>query len=301
MRIAITGSSGLVGSAVADYFKAQGHFVAHILRPSSPKINKIPHIVWDIDKKSINTAALEGHDVFIHLAGASIADKRWTRGYKNQIYASRVDSTALLSHALSKLRKPPAVFISASAVGYYGYRSSLKTVDEGTVLGKGFLAGVCKDWERATEALEKSSIRVIHARFGMVLSQKGGALAKMLPIFKLGLGGKIGSGKQMISWVALEEIPLMMDFIIRLTHLRGPVNFVSPQAVTNREFTKTLGRVIHQPAFLPLPSLAAKLMFGQMANELLLNGLNVLPRRLKEQKYSFKYTDLESALKNILT
>ena len=296
MRIAITGSTGLIGSALTEYFEKAGHSVTPILRKSSGPRAKKSGIFWDISKGEIDVPGLEGHDVVINLAGATIA-RRWTKSYKEELYLSRVNSAGLLAHWITKLRRPPRVLLSASAVGFYGNNPAHKNVEESTAMGGGFLANLCHSWEMAAKPVERNGVRLLHMRFGMVLSEHGGALAKMLPIFKLGLGGRIGSGRQVISWIYLNEIPIIILYLIDSTSISGAVNFVAPEPVTNYLFTKTLGQILDRPTVVPLPAFAARMMFGEMADELLLSGAKVLPRRLQENGYQFKYPMLESALR----
>lgn len=300
MRIAITGSTGLIGRAVVAYFEKEGHAVTRIVRsrPSSPETFKT--VLLDMPARRIDRDALEGHDVIIHLAGENIAGHRWTKEFKDKIFDSRIIGTSILCDAIVKLKSPPKILLSASAVGYYGHCASINLITEDTLMGDDFLAHVCEKWEAATNVVEIAKIRVVHMRFGTILSSQGGALAKMLPIFKLGLGGKLGLGEQMFSWIALSEIPLAMTYVINNPSLSGAVNFVAPNPVTNFEFTKILGKIINRPTIFPVPSLAVRLMFGEMGQTLLLNGARVLPKKLLDSGYQFRYADLESALKATL-
>lgn len=289
MRIAITGSSGLIGTALTDRFHARGHAITRVARKGQGE-----HLSWE-------SSDFAGHDVIVHLAGANIAARRWTPSYKKLLYSSRIDGTTALCQILSSIDRPPRILLSASAIGIYGHIEPPSYVDEGLFMGDGFLPKLCIDWEHSTRKAEDAGIRVIHMRFGIVLSAKGGALAKMLPIFKIGLGGRIGSGKQMMSWIALEEIPLAMEHIINTPGLSGPVNFVAPTAVSNAEFTRLLAESLHRPAFLPVPALAIKILLGEMGQALLLSGANVLPKRLIESGYVFRYPDLKAALHRIMS
>ena len=301
LRIAITGSSGLIGSEIVDYFTRQGHRVTRVVRLESNLKTKDHIVYWDINTHKIDQEGLEGHDAIIHLAGASIADERWTPEYKEIIYASRVQGTAFLSEAITKLEIPPKVFISASAVGYYGSIESPKTVDESSPSAEDFLAKVCVDWERATEAVKNKGTRVVNLRLGMVVSGLGGALPKMLPFFQLGLGGKLGSGKQIISWIALKEIPSVIQFLIQNNAVQGPVNCVSPYPVSNAVFTRVLGSVLNKPTILPVPGFGVNIMFGEMGHTLLLSGAHVLPRKLEENGYRFQYLKLEEVLRKCVS
>lgn len=298
-RIAITGSTGLVGSALVKTLSSQGHMVVPIVRQLTPE-ERTKVIFWDIERGEIDADSLEGLDAIIHLAGANIAARRWTKKYKMDILESRRKGTVFLSEVLAKLKNPPRVFLSASAVGYYGNAGPREIKDEKSPKGKSFLSDVCEFWEQATHPAEVVGIRVIHMRLGMVLSREGGALAKMLPIFKLGLGGPIGAGHQMISWIALDEIPQVVLHAIKCDGLSGAINFVSPAAVSNVEFTRTLGKILHRLTIFPVPSFGVKLLFGEMAEELLLGGAHAVPARLQETGYRFLFAQLEPALQHIL-
>lgn len=299
LRIAISGSSGMVGSYLTDFFLQAGHEVTRLVRQPHSSTAQKNSILWNIEEGTMETKKLEGYDVLMHLAGASIAAKRWTKEYKEEILKSRVKGTALLCDAFKKLKYPPKVFLCASAAGYYGNRPG-QAVDESSSAGSGFLAHVCEELEKTAMRAKEAGVRVVCLRFGMVLSPVGGALAKMLPIFRLGLGGPLGSGKQMMSWVALEEIPAVVLHLIQEEKLSGALNIVSPQAVSNLEFTKILGRVLKRPTVFLLPFLGVKILFGEMGEELLLNGAQVIPRRLQESGYKFRYPYLQKTLEEIL-
>jgi uncharacterized protein (TIGR01777 family) len=296
MKIAISGTHGLIGSTLKNYFLRNGFQVSEISRHKG--LLKSSKIFMDLRKQHVDES-LEGHDIVIHLAGASISH-RWSAGYKKEILESRVQSAQLLVNAIKKMNRRPKVFFCASAVGYYGSHDPHVPIDEHSRCGDGFLAGVCQQWENASADLLLYGVRLIHMRFGVVLSKKGGALAKMLPAFYFCLGGRLGSGKQKMSWVALDEIPLMIKFIMDHEAISGPVNFVSPYSVTNKEFTKTLGSVIHRPTIFPIPGLMIKAMFGQMGKELLLEGANVVPQTLIDTGYRFQYPELKEALQQVL-
>ena len=299
MKFAVTGSTGMIGSAVREWLRQRGHQVNRLVRPQSSS-HEPQDIPWDFEKKTIALDRLEGHDVVAHFAGANIADRRWTPRYKKLIYDSRVEGTRFLAESVTKLRRPPKLFLSASAVGYYGDHPERTPIDEAGDVGKGFLAEVCRDWELAAKSAQQHGIRVVPMRFGMVLDTRGGALAKMLPVFQWGLGGPIGSGKQMISWIALWEIPQIVYYLSQQDKVNGPVNVVAQQAVTNQTFAKTLGHILSRPAVLPFPKAAVSLVFGEMGRELLLNGATVVPQRLQELGNKFAYPDLKSALTSIL-
>ena len=256
-------------------------------------------ILWDPASGKLDKEALEGIDAVVHLAGESITGGRWTPEKKRRILQSRIKGTRLLSERLAGLSSPPKVFISASAVGFYGNRGE-ESLDESSGPGTGFLPEVCREWENATEPASAKGIRVILLRTGVVLNNAGGALARMLPVFRMGLGGKIGSGRQYMSWIALEDITGIIEFAMQDESLRGPVNAVSPNPVSNREFAKTLGRVLSRPSVCFLPGFAARLAFGEMADALLLASARISPARLTEAKYPFRFPILEDALRNVL-
>lgn len=286
MRIAITGASGLVGTAAAVYFQARGHAITRVSRQRG--------------RLDLDSVGFQGQDVVIHLAGANIAGRRWSRRYKKLLYSSRIETTTRLCKVLTNMNNPPQLILCASAIGIYGHIEPPACVDEGLITGDGFLYKLCVDWEHSTHLAEEMGIRVVHMRFGIVLSPKGGALARMLPVFRLGLGGRLGSGKQMMSWIALDEVPVAMEHVINTPDLSGAVNFVAPQAVSNAEFTRVLAKALRRPAFLPVPALAIRILFGEMGKELLLSGAKVIPKRLSESGYVFRYPDLETALSKML-
>lgn len=297
MKIAITGSSGLVGSAIIDKLKKNGHTILRFVRNKEDLSDDT--LVWDPMKGIENSEKLNGVDIVINLAGENIASGRWTEAKKQRILESRIKGTETLCNALAVLEQPPKLLINASAIGYYGSQGDCIVNEEGPS-GDGFLANVCKGWEAATGIAEKTGIRVVKLRIGVVLSKDGGALAKMLLPFKLGLGGVVGSGKQWMSWIALEDLVGIVQHVIEDEAIRGPVNAVTPMAVTNYEFTKTLGKVLNRPTIFPLPAFVARFMFGEMADELLLSSTRVNPTALAMTGYSFLYPDLEGAFESIL-
>ncbi len=299
LKIAISGSTGLVGTAVSDYFKQKAEIIP-IVRSHQSSAQAGQSISMDIQNQTIDTQGLEGLDVVIHLAGASIADRRWSEEYKAEILLSRVESTKLISNTLANLKYPPKLFICASAIGWYGHGEAHQIFIESDPAAGDFLGDVCHQWEMATQTAQERGIRVVNLRTGTVLSKKGGAIKKMSVPFTLGLGGKLGSGKQMFSWIALDEIPLIIDFIIQNEKISGPVNLTAPNPVTNATFTKIFGKVIQRPTVFPVPSFGARLLFGEMADSLFLNGAKVIPKKLLDFGYSFKYEDLETALKSSL-
>jgi uncharacterized protein (TIGR01777 family) len=294
MRIAITGSSGLIGKALIRALESDGHSVTPLVRRESSR-----GVRWDPAKQQIDLEGLEGIDALVHLAGESIAGL-WTRAKKQRIRASRVNGTKLIATSLTKLRHPPAVFVSASAIGYYGDRNPADPVDESGDKGSGFLADVVEEWEAAALPASKAGIRVVHPRFGMVLSRDGGSLGTVLPIFKAGLGGRIGSGRQVWSWVAIDDVVGGIMKCLAEPELHGPVNVVAPLPVTNLAFTRTLGRVLRRPTILGVPAPLLSTVGGQMARELLLSGARVVPRKLQQAGYAFRYPELEQALRHVL-
>jgi uncharacterized protein (TIGR01777 family) len=298
MKILVGGSHGLIGEPLVNSLERGGHEVFRLVRREArPGAREIE---WHPDRLIIDAPALEGCDVIINLAGDGIADGRWSEEKKHRIRDSRVNGTKLLSEAMSKLARRPKTFICASAIGFYGDRGD-EVVDENSTPGKGFLAGVCRAWEQATEPAEQAGIRVVKLRLGVVLTKDGGIMGSMLRPFKLGLGGKVGSGKQYISWVAMEDAVAAANFILANEALRGAINVASPCPVTNEEFTKTLGRVLSRPTFMTMPAFAARLAFGEMADEMMLSSTRVEPKRLKEVGYQFQYAKLEDALRHLLS
>jgi len=297
MNIAITGSTGLIGSAATEYLRGLGHTVTRIGRPETQVSSGEKTIPWDIDTGDVYIPDFAGQEAVIHLAGANVAGQKWTRSYKRKILESRVNGTRLLCQTLAQFKLPPKVICSASAVGVYGMQDASRVLDESAEPANDFLANVCRQWEEATQPAVDVGIRVVHMRFGVVLSAQGGALAKMLPPFKLGLGGPIGSGNQIMSWIALEEIPRVIEYLITHDGLSGPVNVVAPGAVSNKEFARVLGEVLKRPAVLPLPSVAVKILLGEMGRTLLLGGQNVVPKKLMFSGYAFKYPSLEETLR----
>jgi uncharacterized protein (TIGR01777 family) len=289
MKIAVTGSSGLVGSALVSLLQKMGHDVVRLKRPEH----------WDIETRTVNTSAFSGANAVVHLAGESIASGRWTSARKQRIRDSRTIGTKLIADTISRIDPSPHVIVSASAIGYYGDRGD-ELLREESPSGTGFLADVCRQWESATEAATRKGIRVVHLRTGLVLSAKGGAMGKMLLPFKFGIGGKIGSGHQYWSWISLDDICAVIVHCIDASGLHGPVNAVSPSPVTNLEFTKTLGRVLGRPTIFPLPAFAARLVLGEMADALLLSSARVEPSKLMASRFVYKHKELEPTLKYLL-
>ncbi len=305
MNVLVSGSTGLVGTAVVAALTAkgtaqgtaEGHRVTRLVRTQgSPGTGAI---AWDPVGRRLPAPALEGLDAVVHLAGENIAKGRWTAAKKAVIRESRVLGTRVLCEALAKLVEPPKVLVNASAIGYYGSRGD-RVMREESRPGTDYLAEVCQAWEAATNPAEDRGIRVVHLRIGVVMAREGGALHKMLTPFKLGTGGIIGSGQQYVSWVALDDVVGMIQHVLTTESLAGPVNAVAPNPVTNLEFTKTLGRVLKRPTLFPMPTPAVKALFGEMGDALLLSSTRVAPARLEASGYEFRHPELEGALRHIL-
>lgn len=297
MKILVTGSTGLVGSELISLLLKGGNTVTRLTRSKSGFEEDVAY--WDPEGGEIDSPRLEGHDAVVHLAGENIAG-RWTAEKKRKIEESRVKGTGLLSDALSSLDSKPAVIVAASAIGYYGDRGD-EILTEESGAGEGFLAQVSVKWENALKPATDAGIRVVNVRIGVVLSSEGGALEKMLLPFKLGVGGKIGSGEQYWSWIALDDVVGAINHCIINENLTGPVNLTAPEPVTNKEFTDALGEVLGRPTLIPLPSFAARGLMGEMADELLLSSARVKPVKLLESGYEFKYPALRSALEHLLS
>jgi uncharacterized protein (TIGR01777 family) len=298
MRIAVSGSTGLVGSEVVTVLSAEGHEVFRLVRRVPAPGEKA--VRWDPGKGEIDAAGLEGLDAVVHLAGENIASGRWNAARKAAIRDSRVNGTRLLCEALAGLARPPKTLVCASAIGYYGDRGE-ELLTEESPPGAGFLTEVCREWEAASGPAARKGIRVVVLRIGVVLSPNGGALSRMLPLFRIGLGGVIGSGRQFVSWVALDDLPLILLHAFQCGDLSGPVNAVAPHPVTNREFTEALGKALSRPTPLPVPAFALRLAVGgEMADALLLSSARVVPRRLEETGYRFRFPELGGALRHLL-
>lgn len=296
MTILVTGSSGLIGSVLVPFLTTGGHRVTRLVR-SQPRPGEMA-VRWDPVAGTLETAGLVGLDAVVHLAGENLAG-RWTAEKKARIRDSRVKGTRLLCESLARLAQPPKVLVCASAIGYHGDRGE-ELLQEESAPGSGFLAEVCRAWEASAEPAVQRGIRVVHLRFGVVLSPSGGALAKMLFPFRIGAGGILGSGRQYWSWIALDDAIGAIHHALTTDTLQGPVNVVAPHPVTNREFTKTLGRVLGRPTPFPMPAFAARLAFGEMAEELLLASTRVEPTRLLATGYRFRHPELEGALRHLL-
>lgn len=296
MHVLMTGSHGLIGSALMPFLGDGGHQVRRLLRTESDESGTTS---WDPEAGTFAPGAFAGIDAVAHLAGESIASGRWTTARKSNIRDSRVIGTRNLCTVLAGLETPPRVLVAASAIGFYGDRGD-ELLDESAPPGSGFLPGVCQEWEDAVAPARARGIRVVHLRTGIVLSPQGGALAQMLLPFKLGAGGVLGSGNQYMSWVALDDMLGIVLHALTDTSVSGPVNAVAARAVTNREFTKTLGKVLQRPTIFPVPAFAVRLLFGEMGDALLLASTRVAPTRLKEAGFEFAYPDLEGALRHVL-
>jgi uncharacterized protein (TIGR01777 family) len=297
MKVLVTGASGLVGSALLPLLTTGGHTAVGLARKGSG--TQMSNAWWDPTTGAVADEALEGATAVVHRAGENNADGRWTDALKAAIRESRVAGTRKLAEALAKSPRRPEVFVSASAIGFYGERGDVALGEEDPA-GEGFLPEVCRAWEAATEPLVAAGTRVVHVRIGIVLSPAGGALAKMLTPFKLGAGGVIGSGKQYMSWIGIDDLVGILYHALCTESLSGPVNASAPNSVTNREFTKTLGRVLSRPTIAPLPAFAARLAFGEMADALLLASTRVEPRKLLATGYKFRHPGLEETLRHLL-
>jgi uncharacterized protein (TIGR01777 family) len=296
MKTLIAGSHGLVGTSLIKSLEAKGHEVSRLVRHAPANKTEVE---WSPDRYSIALARIEGFDAVLNLAGESIAEGRWTDEKKRRIRESRVKGTKLLGDALANLAVPPKTFICASAIGYYGNRGD-ERLTETSLPGDDFLANVCVEWEQATALAKEKGMRVVNARFGVILDTEGGALKKMLPPFRMGVGGKIGNGKQWMSWIALDDVVGALNFALTNDSLAGPVNFVAPNPVTNGEFTKTLGEVLSRPTLFPIPAFGVRLLFGEMGEALLLAGQRVEPEQLTESSYQFQFPELVGALHHLL-
>jgi uncharacterized protein (TIGR01777 family) len=296
MRVLVSGASGLVGSALCAFLGGGGHEVVRLVR-GTPEGDDERR--WNPGAGEIDAAQLEGFDAVVHLAGESIAGGRWTAAKKARIRESRVEGTRLLASALAACERKPAVFVCASAIGFYGDRGD-EVLDEDAAPGEGFLPDVCTAWEAACAPATEAGIRVANLRLGVVLTPAGGALAKMLPPFKLALGGRLGSGRQWMSWVSLDDTVGAIHHALTSDAVSGPVNVVAPHPATNRDFTRTLGRVLRRWTPFPAPAFALRLLFGEMAGPLLLASTRVAPKRLLDTGYAFLQPDLEDTLRRVL-
>jgi len=294
MKILISGSSGLIGSAAATALKSDGHDVVHLVRPGKPP--NPGDVQWDPMRATVDVAAIEGVEVVLHLSGAGIADGRWTEERKQLLRSSRIDTTRVLVDSLLRLKQKPRLLIVASAIGYYGNRGD-EILTESSTTGTDFLALVCRDWEAEASRAAARGIRTVMLRTGVVLSGKGGALPKMLTPFKLGVGGRLGSGQQWMSWIAIEDVVGIIRNAIANEQVSGPVNVVAPNPVRNEEFTRLLAAMLHRPAIFPAPAFMLRLAMGEMADAVLLGSDRVKPERMLAAGYKFRFEILEPALR----
>ncbi len=295
MRIAVTGSSGLIGSALVPRLRAAGHEVQRVVRRAASAPDEI---TWDPSKGTIDLAALNGVDGVVHLAGAGVGDHRWTDSYKREILDSRVNGTTTIVRAMQQVEHRPRVLVSASAIGWYGDTGD-RIVDETAPAGTGFLADVVRAWEGASQVAVESGIRVVNPRTGLVVAKSGGAWARMFPLFKLGLGGKLGNGKQYWSWISLRDEVCALQFLLEQDHLNGAVNLTGPAPVTNAEVTSVMGRVLGRPTLLPAPAFALKTALGEFSTEVL-SSSRVVPAVLEQAQFRFQDTTIESAIRTAL-
>ncbi len=296
MRVVVSGASGLIGTALIAAMVRDGHQVLRLVRHPARDPTEI---AWDPANGILTVAALAGVDAVVHLAGESIASLPWTRAKKSAIRDSRILGTQLLSDGIAGLGRPPRVMVSASAIGYYGNRGD-ELLDEASLPGRGFLAEIACDWEAATRSAVERGIRVVHLRNGLVLSPRGGVLARLLPVFRWGLGGPIADGRAWWSWIAIDDLVGVIRFAIADSRLEGSVNGVTPAPVTNAEFTRLLGRVLGRPTVFRVPAAALRFALGEMADEVLLVSARVSPRRLAEAGFRFQWPSLEAALRHLL-
>ncbi len=295
MNVFVTGASGLIGRRLVPLLESTGHRVVRLVRREVRNENERN---WETNGRKLSQSVLQGCDALIHLAGESIVGWRWTARKKDEIYESRVTTTQVLSEAISRMSPPPSCFLLASAIGYYGNRKDT-VLTEKSHPGTGFLSDVCQDWEAAADSV-RSLTRVVHIRTGMVLAREGGALKEMLPAFRLGLGGKIGSGRQYWSWISLDDIVKLYCFCLENGAVSGPVNGVSPAPVTNAQFTSELGRVLKRPTLFSVPGWLVSVALGEMGRELMLSSAYVLPQQAEEHGFEFEHPTLPQALQSLL-
>ena len=297
MDIVMSGASGWIGTAAVRYLQERGHRVRRLVRTRETGEDEI---AWDPAQGHLEPSRLEGSDALICLSGESI-DQRWSMSVKERIRSSRIDTLSLLANTVCKLDRAPKVIVSASAIGYYGTSSGDALCTEEASPGQDFLARICAEWEEAARPVEKIGVRTVQLRFGVVLAPGGGALRRMLLPFKLGLGGPLGNGTQIMSWLTLDDAVQIIEFAMTHSQLKGPVNAVSPNPVSNREFAKALGRILHRPAFLPLPAPLIRLIFGEMGDALLLSSTRVVPEKLLEAGYLFRDPELIASFHRMLS
>jgi uncharacterized protein (TIGR01777 family) len=295
MKILMTGSSGLLGSALIPQLTQAGHAVTRLVRTKTSG----DEAIWNPAQGVLDPGVFDGVDAVVNLAGENISAGRWTSSKKKRMYESRVQSTRLLAETVAGLARPPQAILSASAVGYYGDRGEAR-LTERSAPGEGYLAELCKDWEQALRPAAAKGVRVVTMRFGLILTPAGGALAKLLTPFTLGVGGRVGSGRQYWSWIALDDVAGAVAFLLKDPRVAGPVNFTAPNPLTNAEFTRVLGKVLSRPAVFPIPGFMLRLALGEMTDPLLLASANVIPDALLSAGYRFRFDDLSVALKHLL-
>jgi uncharacterized protein (TIGR01777 family) len=302
MRILISGSTGFLGTALVETLEGQGHAIARLVRPETtkkkPAGGRSQTVAWDPVAGKFDAPAAEGADALIHLAGASIAGGRWNAAHKELLWTSRVSATSHLIGELGKLQRPPRVIVAASAIGYYGNRGD-ETLTEASAPGNNFLAGLCREWEAETARGAEFGARVVNLRFGIILAAHGGALPQMALPFKLGAGGRLGDGRQWMSWLTLPEVISIVQFVLAQPRLAGPLNAVTPHPVRNEEFTRVLAKTLHRPALFPAPAFALRLALGEMADALLLISQKVMPSKLADSGYAFLQPNLANALAEV--
>ena len=296
VNVVVTGASGLIGSALVKSLTADGHEVTRLVRREPRAADERR---WDPSSGELDPALMDAADAVVHLAGAGVGDQRWTEDYKQTVLRSRVDGTTTIATAIARATDPPKVLLSASAVGYYGDTGE-ETVDESAPSGTGFLADVVRQWEASTAAAESAGVRVVHARTGVVLAAEGGALGKVLPLFRLGLGGRLGNGRQWMSWIAIADQITALRFLLDRADLSGAVNVTAPEPVRNRDYTKAIGRAVHRPALAIVPATALRVALGGFADEGVLVSQRVVPTRLEDAGFVFTYADIDAALAAII-
>jgi uncharacterized protein len=303
MRILVSGSTGFLGTSVVETLEREGHSITRLVRPDTSLPGAASGsgqtVAWDPVAGKFDAGAAEGAEALVHLAGASIGEGRWNASRKRLLRTSRIDATRHLIGALAKLQRPPRVIVAASAMGYYGNRGD-ETLTETSAPGNDFLAGLCREWEEETARGAEFGARVVSLRFGIILAAHGGALPRMLTPFKMGVGGRLGTGRQWMSWLTLEETVRVIEFALANEDLVGPVNAVTPNPVRNVEFTKILAKTLHRPAIFPAPAFALRLALGEMADALLLGSQKVMPAKLASAGYEFLQPDLANALGKVL-
>ncbi|MCX5242511.1 TIGR01777 family oxidoreductase [Streptomyces prunicolor] len=294
-RIAVTGASGLIGSALVRSLTADGHEVVRLVRRGARGADEV---CWDPEGQYVDAAGLDGCDAVVNLAGAGVGDHRWTDAYKKQVRDSRVLGTAALAEAVASLDRPPRVWVNGSAIGFYGETGD-RAVDESAPPGDGFLPALCTEWEEATAPVQEAGVRTVFARTGLVVAREGGAWAKLFPLYKAGLGGRFGNGRQYWSFVALHDEVAAIRHLIDTDGLSGPFNLTAPNPVTNREIAAAMGRVLRRPNLFTVPAPALKLVLGEMSGDVL-GSQRVLPKRLLESGFTFAFPEIEGAIRAAL-